>query len=68
MILGSAETTRQLIQAIGVAPMCALKAVVPIGPTTAAALASAGIPAEPPGEATFAAAIEQLVAARNVLA
>jgi uroporphyrinogen-III synthase len=59
-VIGSAETARHLIEAVGVDALRKLKALVPIGPTTAAALARAGIIAEPPGRATFAAAVEHL--------
>ncbi len=43
----------------------ALRVVVPIGPTTAAALAEHGIVAEPPAQATFPAVIARLVALRT---
>ena len=62
VILGSAETARQLIAAIGVDAVRKLQAIVPIGPTTAAALADLGIEAEPPATATFAAAVDKLAA------
>ena len=60
VLLGSAQTTGHLIHAVGIDAIRALRAVVPIGPTTAAALAHLGIEAEPPEQATFAAAIEKL--------
>ena len=64
MIAGSAATAHALIDAIGVAPIRALRAIVPIGPTTAAALADRGITAEPPPQATFASLIQWLVKLR----
>lgn len=60
VLLGSADTARRLIDAVGVDALRALAAVVPIGPMTASALAEKGIVAEPPGRATFADAIERL--------
>jgi uroporphyrinogen-III synthase len=64
VILGSAATAKHLIDAIGVEPMRQLRAVVPIGPTTASALRDLGIDAEPPQQATFAAAIARLTSVR----
>jgi uroporphyrinogen-III synthase len=64
LILGSAATAHALVLAIGSDAICALRAVVPIGTTTAAALADYGIIAEPPKQATFPAVISKLVAAR----
>ena len=61
MILGSGATAHTLIDAIGVArdpARCA--SIVPIGPTTAAALAERGIIAEPPAQATFPAVIARI--------
>jgi uroporphyrinogen-III synthase len=60
VILGSAETATQLLNAVGIEAIRNLKAVVPIGPTTARGLAKVGIHAEPPEQATFAAAVERL--------
>ena len=60
VLLGSADTARVLIEAIGVDALRNLDAIVPIGPTTAAALAQAGLDAVPPARATFADAIEKL--------
>jgi uroporphyrinogen-III synthase len=60
VIVGSAETARRLVDAVGVAALRGLKAIVPIGPTTAEVLAVMGINAEPPAKATFAAAVEKL--------
>ena len=60
VLLGSADTARVLIDAIGVDALRHLHAIVPIGPTTAAALARAGLDAVPPARATFADAIEKL--------
>lgn len=60
VILGSAETARHLIEAVGVEQLCDLAAVVPIGPTTARALRAWGIRADPPLRATYADAIERL--------
>jgi uroporphyrinogen-III synthase len=59
-IFGSAETAAQVIAAIGIDAVRRLKAIVPIGPTTADRLAREGIHAEPPPQATFAAAVETL--------
>lgn len=64
LLLGSAATAHTLIDAIGVTSIRALRAVVPIGPTTAAALAERGIIAEPPSQATFPAVIAKLLATR----
>ena len=60
VILGSAETATQLLNAVGIEAIRNLKAVVPIGPTTARGLAMVGIHADPPEQATFAAAVERL--------
>ena len=60
VIVGSAETARRLVDAVGVAALDALEAIVPIGPTTADVLSVMGINAEPPARATFAAAVEKL--------
>ncbi len=65
LILGSAATAHTLIDAIGVPAILALRAVVPIGPTTAAALADRGIIAEPPPQATFPAVIAKLSTMRT---
>ena len=64
LILGSAATAHSLIEAIGVASIRALRAVVPIGPTTASALGEHGIAAEPPARAIYPAVIERLVKLR----
>jgi uroporphyrinogen-III synthase len=50
---------------IGVPAIVALRAVVPIGPTTAAALAEHGLIAEPPPQATFPAVIAMLASLRT---
>ena len=60
VILGSAKTAAHLIHSVGIEAIQNLRAVVPIGPTTAAGLARLGIHAEPPEQATFAAAVEKL--------
>lgn len=65
VLLGSAETARHLVNAIGIEAMHELDAVVPIGPTTAAALSSMGLSAAPPPQATFLAAVEQLKSIRD---
>lgn len=65
VILGSAATATQLIDAIGVDALSELRGIVPIGPTTAAALRERGIAATPPPQATFAAVIERLVTLRD---
>lgn len=64
LILGSAATVHVLIDAIGVPAIRRLRAVVPIGPTTAAALGERGFSVEPPAQATYAAAIERLISLR----
>lgn len=60
VIVGSAAIARHLIDAIGVEAILELKAIVPIGPTTAEALRSAGVGANPPRQATFTAAVAHL--------
>lgn len=60
VILGSAENARRLIEAVGVEALRDLKAIVPIGPTTAAVLTDAGLNYHLPGQATFAAAVAKL--------
>jgi uroporphyrinogen-III synthase len=60
VILGSAETAAQLINAVGIDALRSMKAIVPIGPTTAEHLAARGIKADPPARATFEAAVEKL--------
>ena len=64
VILGSAATAHTLIDAIGVPEITALRVAVPIGPTTASALAERGIIAEPPAQATYPAVISKLVSIR----
>ena len=65
LILGSAATAQTLLDAIGVASIHDLRAVVPIGPTTAAVLTDRGIATAPPPQATFNAVIDRLVALRS---
>ena len=65
LILGSAATAHTLLDAIGAPAIHALRVVVPIGPTTAAALAERGIVAEPPAQATFPAVIAMLASLRT---
>jgi uroporphyrinogen-III synthase len=65
LILGSAATAHTLIDAVGVDAIAALRVVVPIGPTTAAALAEHGIIATPPAQATFPAVISLLTLLRT---
>jgi uroporphyrinogen-III synthase len=65
LILGSAATANALIDAIGITALRALRVVVPIGPTTAAALAEQGMVVEPPRQATFPAVIDRLVKLRQ---
>ena len=60
VIVGSAETARRLVDAVGIATLEDLKAIVPIGPTTAEVLSVMGINAEPPARATFADAVEKI--------
>jgi uroporphyrinogen-III synthase len=64
LILGSAATANTLIDAIGVDLIHDLRAVVPIGPTTANALGERGIRAEPPPQATYPAVIARLTSLR----
>ena len=64
LILGSAATAHALIEAIALHSLRALRIVVPIGPTTAAALAEHGIVAEPPPQATYPSVISKLIAVR----
>lgn len=64
LMLGSAVTTHALVAAIGIAALQALRAVVPIGPTTAAALADHGLVVEPPLQAIYPAVIAKLVSLR----
>jgi len=64
VLLASPSAVRQIIAAIGVAAIRELKAVIPIGRTTAAELSAAGIDAEPAATATFEAIVERLVALR----
>ena len=65
VLLASPSTARQIVVAVGVAAIRELKAVIPIGRTTAAELsAAAGIDAEPAATATFEAIVERLVALR----
>jgi uroporphyrinogen-III synthase len=65
LMLGSAATANTLIDAIGADAIHDLRAVVPIGPTTASALAARGIIAAPPPEATYPAVIAQLRSMAN---
>ena len=64
VLLASPSTARQIVIAVGVAAIRELKAVIPIGRTTAAELSAAGIDAEPAATATFEAIVERLVALR----
>jgi uroporphyrinogen-III synthase len=65
LILGSAATAQTLIDAIGVPAVQSLRAVVPIGPTTAAVLNERGVAADPPAQFTFPAVIARLAALRE---
>lgn len=60
VILGSAETARQLLAAIGIDAFRGLKAIIPIGPTTATALKDTGLRYALPKQATFASAVEKI--------
>jgi uroporphyrinogen-III synthase len=60
VVVGSAQTARWLADAVGIEALRGLKAIVPIGPTTAEAVAGLGIVAEPPDRATFEDAIQLL--------
>lgn len=64
-IVGSAATARHLVDAVGVEALAALKAIVAIGPTTAAALAEHKIASTMPAQSTFLAAVEHLTAVRG---
>lgn len=61
-LLASPSTVLHLVDAIGVDALRKLRAIVPIGMTTAGALASVGIESLPPATATFEAVVEELVA------
>jgi len=65
LILGSAATAQTLINAVGIESILQLRAIVPIGPTTAASLIDRGIAADPPSQATYAAVIDRLVTLRD---
>jgi uroporphyrinogen-III synthase len=65
LLLASPSSVRQIADAIGVEAIKQLKAVIPIGRTTAAALSAVGISAEAPDVATFEAIVERLVAVRD---
>jgi uroporphyrinogen-III synthase len=65
-LLASPSTVQRLVEAIGVDALRALKAIVPIGMTTAGALAAVGIESRPPETATFEAVVEELVARTKV--
>ncbi len=64
LIVGSASTAHALIDAIGINSLRALRIVVPIGSTTATALAEHGIVAEPPPQATYPMVISKLISVR----
>ena len=59
------SVTRRLVEVIGIAALRGLKAIVPIGHTTAAALWAAGIDAEPPATTTFEAVVDRLITLRE---
>ncbi len=65
-LLASPSTVLHLVDAVGVDALRKLKAIVPIGMTTAGALASVGIESLPPAQATFEAVVEELVARTKV--
>lgn len=65
-LLASPSTVQRLVEAIGVDALRNLKAIVPIGLTTAAILANVGIESLPPEKATFEAVVEELVARTKV--
>lgn len=67
VIIGSASTARHLIEAVGTDTLAAVKTVVAIGPTTAAALAEHKISSTMPAHATFAAAVDHLTDLRSQL-
>ena len=60
VILGSGDAALHLIDAVGLESLRDLEAIVPIGPTTAAALNGTGLHYELPDQATFAAAVAKL--------
>ena len=60
VILGSANAALHLVDAVGLGALHDLKAIVPIGPTTAAALKDTGLRYQLPEQATFAAAVAKL--------
>jgi uroporphyrinogen-III synthase len=64
LILASPSSVRHLLDAIGRPALDRLKAIVPIGQTTAAAISAAGLRGDPPGQATFTAVVERLIALR----
>jgi len=65
-LLASPSTVQRLVEAIGVDALRGLRAIVPIGLTTAAALANIGIESLPPEVATFEAVVAELVARTTV--
>lgn len=65
-LLASPSIVQRLADAIGVDALRGLRAIVPIGLTTAAALANIGIESLPPEIATFEAVVEELVARTKV--
>jgi len=67
VIIGSASTARHLLDAVGTDALAAVKMVVAIGPTTAAALAERKISSTMPAHATFAAAMDHLTDLRSQL-
>lgn len=65
LILASPSSVKHLLAAIGRPALDRLKAIVPIGHTTAAAIAAAGLHGDPPRQATFTAVVERLIALRT---
>jgi uroporphyrinogen-III synthase len=64
VIIGSASTARHLVDAVGTDALAAVKIIVAIGPTTAAALAERKISSTMPAHPTFSAAVDHLAGLR----
>jgi len=64
-VFGSPSAVNLLVAALGADALAALAAIVAIGPTTAAALAAAGVPAEMAAQADFREAARTLARRRD---
>ncbi|HTM57839.1 MAG TPA: uroporphyrinogen-III synthase [Candidatus Udaeobacter sp.] len=62
-VIASPSAARALADAVGIDTLCALAAIVAIGPTTGAALASLGIPSRRAADASFDAAAAEMAEA-----